>query len=317
MSLFVCTMRHALRLAACAWTILQGCAQAQPFFVVDHLPGAQQGDAPRAEIPVLRRAPLAQPLRLRVVVIPGSGCAGMAPIADRYFAGLLHAEVLVLHKPGTDVNAWPAPADCGDAFIAQDRLSAWRDHARAALRAALERDPPGTVRYWLVGISEGAELIPALAQDIPNLAGAVMISSSGLDPVEAGALQAKRLGYTADWERIARATTSAQPDATRLQGRTLGYWRDLWHWPLAQPLMDGAWPLLQAWGYADALIPAEAYVQFAARFGSRPGGFCSLHIPGADHGLQRAGYDGVQQVWTWMEQRERGPAIGCRHTNER
>ena len=46
----------------------------------------------------------------------------------------------------------------------------------------------------LVGISEGAELLPALAPEVPQLAGLVLIGSSGLDPQETGALQARRLG---------------------------------------------------------------------------------------------------------------------------
>ena len=39
----------------------------------------------------LQRSERAAPLRYRVIVISGSGCAGMGAMADRYFAGLLHA----------------------------------------------------------------------------------------------------------------------------------------------------------------------------------------------------------------------------------
>ena len=41
------------------------------------------------------------------------------------------------------------------------------------------------------------------------------------------------------------------------QGRSLRYWRDLWHWRLAEPLRNGPWPLLQVWGEADALEGLE------------------------------------------------------------
>ena len=60
------------------------------------LPGAHSG----ATLTALKRPALAPPARYRVVVIPGSGCTGWGPVAPRYFAGLLHAELLVLHKPG-------------------------------------------------------------------------------------------------------------------------------------------------------------------------------------------------------------------------
>ena len=77
------------------------------------MPAIEQGPAPGAGflqravpgaggavLQTLQRAERTAPLRYRVIVIPGSGCAGMGPIAERYFAGLLHAQVLVLHKPG-------------------------------------------------------------------------------------------------------------------------------------------------------------------------------------------------------------------------
>jgi len=64
------------------------------------LPGAHPGVA----LAVLRRAALVPPTRYRVVVVPGSGCTGWLPVAPRYFAGLLHAELLVLHKPAVQVN---------------------------------------------------------------------------------------------------------------------------------------------------------------------------------------------------------------------
>ena len=70
--------------------------------------------------------------------------------------------------------------------------------ARAALRAdAAQRAgewPDAVMPQLLIGISEGAELLPALASEVPALAGLVLISASGLDPLEAGTLQAQRLG---------------------------------------------------------------------------------------------------------------------------
>ncbi|WP_370540332.1 alpha/beta hydrolase [Acidovorax sp. ACV01] len=294
----------------------QAPAQAPPpseTFALRPLPGADG-----ATLQALARSERTAPLRYRVIVIPGSGCAGMGPIADRYFAGLLHAQVLVLHKPGVDPQARTAPADCARDFVQQDRLSTWLAHARAALVADAqqrEREGAPALPQLLVGISEGAELLPALAPEVPQLAGLVVLASSGLDPQEAGALQAQRLEAQADWEELGRVVAGRRPDSAVAQGRSLGYWRDLWNWPLTLPLVQSPWPLVQVWGSDDALVPAPAYERFAEMAAVRTVPYCARRIDGADHGLQRlvaggAGADGVQQVWAWTEQWAREPAAG-------
>lgn len=294
---------------------LGGCAQS---------PGAPEWPAPSgfrtqalpgrdgATLLALERGARVAPLRYRVVVVPGSGCAGMGAFAGRYFAGLLHAQVLVLHKPGVDPQARTAPGDCAPGFVQQDRLSAWLAHARAALRAdALRRQGEPPVPQLLVGISEGAELLPALAPEVPQLAGLVLIGASGLDPQQAGALQAERLGAQDDWAELGRIQAGRQADGAVVQGRSLGYWRDLWAWPLALPLVRSPWPLLQVWGGDDALVPSAAYAQFARMAALRTVPYCARRIGGADHGLQRPdGSDGVQQVWAWVEQWARAPQAG-------
>lgn len=264
-------------------------------------------------VPTLQRSERTAPLRYRVIVIPGSGCAGMGPIAERYFAGLLHAQVLVLHKPWVDPQARTAPAHCPHPFVWRDRHSTWFKHARAALRAdaALRQGQPALPQL-LVGISEGAELLPALAPEVPHLAGLVLIGSSGLDPQEVGALQARRLGAEADWAALSRIVAGAPPDSVVVQGRSLGYWRDLRNWPLTLPLLRSPWPLLQVWGANDALVPADAYARFEELARLRTAPYCARRMEGADHGLQRsaAGEDGVQQVWAWAEQWARNPQGG-------
>ncbi|RZJ14437.1 MAG: alpha/beta hydrolase [Acidovorax sp.] len=282
-------------------------------FALRPLPGAAG-----AVLKALARSERTAPLRYRVIVIPGSGCAGMGPIAERYFAGLLHAQVLVLHKPGVDPQARTAPGDCAREFVQQDRLSTWLAHARAALVADAqqrERDGAAPLPQLLVGISEGAELLPALAPEVPQLAGLVLLSASGLDPQEAGTLQAQRLGAEEDWAELARMVAGRRPDSAVAQGRSLGYWRDLWSWPLTLPLVRSPWPLLQVWGADDALVPAAAYERFAELASVRTVPYCARRLPGADHGLQRRmaggeGVDGVQQVWAWTEQWAREPAAG-------
>lgn len=300
-----------------ALALLAGCSATAPapaarapegLWGVQYLPG-DEGAALAALVRPARTAPT----RFRVIVVPGSGCAGMGPWAERYFAGLLHASVLVLHKPGVDPFARTAPGDCARSFVQQDRLSSWLAHARAALQAdARAQQQPGEppLPQLLVGISEGAELLPGLAPHVPRLAGLVLLSGSGLDPQEAGALQAQRLGVAADWQAVGHRVQSASPDSTVVQGRSLGYWRDLWRWRVEQPLRDGPWPVLQVWGTGDALVPHAAYEQAAQRASGRAAPWCARALADADHGLQSPGRDGVQAVWGWLEQWARQPARG-------
>ncbi|MFN3377090.1 MAG: alpha/beta hydrolase [Burkholderiaceae bacterium] len=287
----------------------QGASADATSFMLRPLPGIGG-----AVLQALQRAERTPPLRYRVVVVPGSGCAGLAAIADRYFAGLLHAQVLVLHKPGVDPHARTAPGDCSRGFVQQDRLSTWLAHARAALQAdAEQRRGEPALPLVLVGLSEGAELLPGLAASLgahTPVAALVLLSGSGLDPREAGALQAERLGASADWQRIGQAVAGDAADTPGCEGRSLRYWRDLWAWPLTQPLRDGPWPLLQAWGDADALVPPAAYEAFAQRLQGRTAPWCVLRLPGSDHGLQGPAGDGVQRVWARLEAWARAPERG-------
>lgn len=273
---------------------------------VKKLPGTTQGN----HLSLLQRAPRAAPLRFRVIVLPGSGCTGFIPFADRYFAGLLHAQVQVLHKPGVDLQGGPAPQHCAKGFIEADSLSAWRDNALTALGFLFGSDAPSHnenemhqfLPTILVGISEGGELLPSVAAVVPDVVGLVLLSSSGLDPREAAYLQAARLGELDAWHRLIEAVASPLPDLFMTEGRTLRYWRDLNGWALERPLMESTMPLIQVWGDSDELVPVTAYVSFAGRARKRQAPFCSWRFPGADHGLQGPdGADGLQRVWARLE----------------
>ncbi len=245
--------------------------------------------------------------------MPGSGCAGLEPFAARYFAGLLHARVLVLHKSGVAPDARTPPGRCPPDFVQADALDRWQADAQAALQAWQAQQAGPALPTLLVGISEGAELLPALAPGVAQLAGLVLVSASGLDPRDAGALQAARQGQAPAWEALGQLQAGPAPDSQVAQGRSLRYWRALWRWRSAQALVDGPWPLLQVWGGADALVPQQAYAAFAARAAHRAAPYCARRLPGADHGLQaRDGGDGMQLAWAWVEQWMRsGQAPQC------
>lgn len=267
------------------------------------LPGRAAG----ADVVVFTRRARVQPARYRVLVIPGSGCTRWSPVAERYFAGLLHAEVMVLHKPYVDVmSEWDAP--CTQAFIEMDSLATWRDAAVSAV-LAFPFGIGSPLPLVVVGISEGGELLPPVVDALPAVSAVVMVSSSGLDPVVAGALQARRVGHVDAWHGLQWAQESSQSDDLLVQGRTLRYWRALWQWSLTSPLVSAAWPLLRVWGDADQSVPQEAYLQFSAIAVKRQAPFCDIRMRGADHGLQTGQRDGVQWLWSQLERWARQPEI--------
>lgn len=272
-------------------------------------------------VPVLARAALEGPPRWRLIVVPGSGCTGFAPIAARYVAAVRHADVWMLHKPGADVHAGAAPATCPPGFETADTLTRWQSDARAAIAALPWDGPPRPT--WVVGISEGGELLPGLAPAVPWPVGLVLLSASGLDPAEAGALQAKRLGASAAWQALERTSHGPLPDTAWAQGRPLDYWRDLFRWRMADALQQGPWPLWQVWGAEDAAVPPEAYVRFAAQAATRRAPFCTWRMAGADHGLQGgeaaagaergAGTDGMQRLWARLDANPAQPVCPAVH----
>lgn len=289
------------------WLVLSSIsgALAQTGFVISELPGGE------STAPVLYREALVPPTRYRVIFVPGSGCAGMMPISDRYFRGLLHAEVLVLNKPGVDLMAWPAPKECTPEFVRWDALGHWATVARTVLKN--NSSSHSQLPQILIGASEGAEIIPALIEVVPNLHALVLISSSGLDPRETGELQARRLDSESTWRDIGIAVSSSQHDDIVYQGRTLRYWRHLWSWKVATPLLATTVPVMQVWGDADALVPESAYKRFselaAARDenAARTNQVCFHRLEGADHGLQSSSSDGVQWLWAQLERWARTP----------
>lgn len=237
----------------------------------------------------------------RVYVIPGSGCRGMAPIMGAYFAGLRQAEVVVLHKRHVDVARWPGPVACGADFIEHDRLDTWSREARAFLRWHMTDHPPAPRQpVVLVGISEGAELLPSLQEALPALSQVVLIGSTGLDPLDALRLQAQRQSAPDFVQRMLIQTQDeGLPDSTRLAGRTLGYWRSLAAWSLAEPLLHMPRPVWMGFGEADEQVPLAGLARFVALAQARE--LCVAVFAGADHGLQAPGHDALQTLWGWVE----------------
>ena len=247
----------------------------------------------------------------RLVVVPGSGCAGMGPLAQRYFEGLQAAEIWIIHKPFT--RPWVAthPDQCGDEFVQYDSLLRWQTDALAALQTLSVQRPP--LPLLLMGISEGAEILPALAaQSADGLLGLVLVSASGLDPVRAFQLQLQKMGRAEVWPELRAKVHSALPNELVVHGRSLRYWRDLWGWPMTDPLLNIKKPVLQVWGDADELLPASAYQTFFALIRGGTMALCSWHWRGANHALRTPeGIQVQQQLWPVLDRWARDGELQC------
>ena len=246
---------------------------------------------------VLVRPALRHPARLRVLIVPGSGCESLSLSVDRLARGLREAEVMLLQKPALTEPGQP----CKRAHLLGDNLADWQQRAlRLAAQGLAVTD--ARLPLVLVGLSEGAELLPGLAAARPDAVALVLVGHPGLDPAEAGSMQAARLGLAAEWDAL-MALTKGGADDDRLQhGRHPRYWQVLQQWPLQAALLADARPLLQVWGGSDAQVPASAYHRFAELANRRAGAFCAVSFSRADHELRETGADRLQQVWRWLEQ---------------
>lgn len=255
----------------------------------------QPGASAHRQVPVLKRSPEGQAPRFRVVAVVGSGCSGMGSMAQAYFQGLEAAEIWVIHKPHTRPWVKVSAENCPPGFIQHDRLSLWQQDAMSALRSMRRQNGP--MPTWLVGISEGAEILPALAHSLStDLQGLVLLAASGLDPADTVRLQAERLDRLDIWDDIRRSARTRESDETLLHGRSLGYWRDLLGWSVNGPLISSSWPVLQIWGDADELVPPAAYELFRETTQHNPIRLCAIRLPGADHGLFSTSHGAGQQV---------------------
>ena len=289
--------RLALVLLACAATL----AHAQPWPPAG--PDARFSALPTEpdDGQVLVRPALRAPARWRVLLVPGSGCTSLQPSADRLARGLRQAQVVLLQKPLLSPPGQP----CSRAHLLADNLADWQQRAlRLAAQGLAGTD--SRLPLVLVGLSEGAELLPGLVAARTEAAALVLVGHAGLDPAEAGALQAERLGQAAAWQALMAQTRGARDDDALVQGRHWRYWQVLQRWPLQAPLLADPRPLLQAFGGGDALMPASAYQRFAAAARRRAGPFCPVTFPRADHELREPAADRLQQVWRWLDQAAAG-----------
>lgn len=222
----------------------------------------------------------------RVYVVPGSGCTGMAPILPAYFEGLAAREIVVLHKRHVQADDWPRPMPCRPGFVQNDELPAWAQAWQEFLAWDLQHRPVSHPRVLLLGISEGAEIIPALMTAWPDVGMAVLLGSTGLDPWEALLLQLTREQDMAFAEQLKAQLDAPDSSAsTLIGGRSLNYWRTLRRWPVAALIGKSRVPTLVLMGDADQAQAPAGLARLEERHHRDL--LCTRLIAGADHGLRQ------------------------------
>ena len=241
------------------------------------------------------------PTLYRLLIVPGSGCpalpVGAAPAWRRAFPD---AELWVLQKPWLDRNG-----GCSPQFASGDRLSRWQQAAVLAVRALPRAGPP----LLVLALSEGAEIAPALMADRPDALALVTVGAPGADPAE---LAHDLYGHDPRWHRLRRAAQGDGSDQTLVDGRSLGYWRDLLTWRVSEPLMQMPQLWIRAWGLDDEFIPAAAFARAKAAWVHRRGPTCDRPVAEADHALQGPRGDGLAGLGAWLrEQLVAGSLHAC------
>jgi predicted esterase len=265
-----------------------------------------------------------EPAQHRVYVIPGSGCNGLARIALDYFQGLGHGEVIVPHKRHVDAQHWQGDsAACSAAFVRDDNLVRWAADARAFILWHMQHHPlRDNQPVALVGISEGAELLAAIVTEVPQVKLLALVGSSGLDPLEALALQAPRARAPEFISMLMRNNANLTlPDDEIWAGRSMAYWRSLVAWRHSQALLATNHPLLLGFGGRDEAVPLAALRQFQSRAQAQRRSLCVVVFDEADHSLRNGGIDRpLQHYWALVSdalQRDDQPLRACPQWAER
>ncbi len=244
-------------------------------------------------------------------VISGSDCISMGPFLPQYFTGFGEeagsSRILILHKRHILANSDVRP--CRNAFVRDDHLLRWQqDQAEfmASQLAALEQAGTRPKRIILLGISEGAELVPLLAQQFP-VTHVVLLSHSGLNAMDAyRALAARYPHMQQGWQQLqtALAQVPEDPDGDWIHGRSWRYWAEIAALRQSDNLLGLNIPVFLAIGEADPVIITTAVDELQHRFDANGKHIHISRFPAADHGL-RAGNkdylpDLMHQVDNWL-----------------
>jgi pimeloyl-ACP methyl ester carboxylesterase len=260
--------------------------------------------------------PISAKARTYVFVIGGSGCTSMRYFLPGYFRGLEGESggmrIFMLHKRHIAENTWGRLGGCSDAFTRADHPSRWLADQEEFIRAQLalareqQRYPE---RVALVGISEGGDIVPALAQRIAAITHAAILANGGMDAIDAYRLQLRKHGVN-DTVTPALDHAPADPDAVdpALGGRTWRYWSELSRLKQSDALLSLSIPVFIAMGEDDDTVPIASAWHARERFAAAgKSNLTLITYPGADHALSDRSGSHLADAWhaldLWLERK--------------
>lgn len=245
-----------------------------------------------------------------VFVVSGSECRSMKAWLPRYFRGLDGASgsmrIFVVHKRHVEERSPADARPCSEAFTRSDHAGRWISDYLEFAESRLAGSRPR--RVVLVGISEGGEVVPALARRLAGVSHVILLASGGMDPLEAFVMQAKRFQLPG-WQAVVAAAfgpAPADPDAPRddLGGRSWRYWAELRGLEPASTLLALEIPILLAMGEQDQSVPPESAWLMRERFAARgKTNLTLLSFDGADHALfdHERGVSRLPEFWRMVD----------------
>lgn len=240
-----------------------------------------------------------EPIASFLFVVSGSDCTDMQAMLPHYFRGLEGESggirIFILQKRHIHPSSWNLLKNCSDDFIKADHPSRWiADQtefidAQLALAAADGVQPK---RIAVLGISEGGDIVAALAQQNTYISHLAIVGNGGMNTLDAYRLQAEKYGFTQHLGALAALdNVPAEPDAIEhfIAGRSWRYWAELRDLQQSRQLLVLDIPILIGMGDADTSVPVESALDTRAQFRlHKRHNLTVLIYPGADHGLRSA-----------------------------
>lgn len=227
-------------------------------------------------------------------VVAGSDCTSFAHFLPQYFRGLEgesgDVHIYILQKRFIGAYTWGRTFGCSDEFVRADHPEQWiADQVEFIQQQLSVLDARSNRRVVLLGISEGGEVVPILAQHIPQATHMVILANGGLDPLDAYTLQRSRQGLPPDEKLrhlLALPTSGSEKNTELVLGRTANYWLQIKNIRQMDNLLATNIPVLMAMGSADQVVPIESALYAKEKFEKQSNKrFTLLIYPDADHSL--------------------------------
>lgn len=247
-----------------------------------------------------------------VFVIGGSDCTSMQYFLPQYFRGLEGESgplrIFILQKRFIEERTWGRALGCSRDFVRADYPSRWISDQGEFIRAQLDlarRRRAAPQRIVVAGISEGGDIVPVLAREIPGVTHAVIIANGGMNPLDAYRLQAERHGFAAALAGLSALDhPPADPDAPThtIGGRSWRYWAQLRDMRHTENLLALSIPIWMAMGDADQAVPVASALYLRDQFALHGKANLTLTVyPGADHSLQVRKYLFLTDFWRALD----------------